>query len=471
MPSYPQPSAGPFAITPIQQIHLPQQIVDHRIQSIRNVTPDTEGRSDSPFNDIVDQLIHRLQTAEQHGWTWQEATAVKRRTWATLKMYTLHLGSQGAENWLHPFTEDIANSILSQPPESWHPSKRRQVTQLFLLQFNRIACLSHLSELLRRSWAVARGGTDEAAKVWAENANLIFHERGPEQLAQQLRQNETVEELAARFHISENGRFRELLYEWILIGRLKSIPLGVVQDDLFSRVERDKEHILSSGRALGSVAVEILIKRSASEGSGILPEAWSRKLVPLSCDPRTPSAANQARWWGWATIAEKQIAIRALAGLNLREFIALLEESLRGSGNAHQFPRRRDFLLQLYENKSILDARIVVHEDTYFKLDPHTRNMLLPSQVQSSQRASFICLKCTHDICLVEGTHNFALRGDIGNPNFPLPGFWESAPRHYRDSQFRIAERRCRIFQRHSGHWEDSFLYNLRSRHHIDWQL
>jgi len=386
-------------------------------------------------------------------------------------MYTLHLGTQGADNWLDPFTEDIANSVLSHPPESWHPSTRRQVTQLFLLQFNRIACLSHLSELLRRSWATASGGVDEAAKVWAANANFIFHERGPEQLAHQLRENETVEELAARFHISENGRFRELLYEWILIGRLKAIPFGELENNLFSRVERDKEHILNSGRALGSVAVKILIKRSSSEGDGILPEAWSRKLVPLSCDPRTPNAANQAKWWGWATIDEKQIAIRALAGLNLREFIKLLEDSLRDTNKSHQFPQRRDFLLKLYENKYILDARIVVHDDTYRRLDSQTRKTLLPSQVRSSKRASFICLRCSHDICLVEGTHDFGLRGDIGNADFPFKGFWDSAPGYYLDSQFRVPAESCGLYRVHVKGWEDKFLYNLRSRYHIDWQL
>jgi hypothetical protein len=202
-----------------------------------------------------------------------------------------------------------------------------------------------------------------------------------------------------------------------------------------------------------------------------VPNAWKQQIVTYACDPRIPSQTEQVRWWGWATTKQRNIALRALTELTLRKFIALLRVSLEGTAAEGQFEKRADMLIHIFELGKVIDARLLVHENVFHTLPSQTRQVLKPFKTSGGQQhTSFICLKCSNDLYLIEGTHSFALRGFVGENRFPIPTLWQSAPgAHFHDSRCRVPEHTCDIFQRHTGDWVWNFNYKLRQRR-IEWR-
>ena len=426
------------------------------------------------MEDQIERLIERLRSAREQGQGWEEATDVPRREWALLRVYTLHLGNQDASKWLAPFDDPIAESVLGTQSAAWHSSRRREATQFFFTHFGleEFKSLPMVATMLRDAWNSAGSKLiNPAEKCWAENATLLFSTVAPDAIAGEWRPGESVAELGDRFHIHEDGRFRDCLSEALILRRLNEIPLFADEPLLFDLCQRDKEKQFQGGRRLGSRAVEVIVRRVIKEANGNWEETWSQKLVPLACDPRTLAPAEQQRWWGWATNHERETAIRGLTGLNIQEFIRLLEASLRGTGSSHQFPRRRDFLLHLFGKKVIQEARLVVHNDIYYELDIFTRDSLQPSRSSGGgQKTSFICLKCSSEVYLIEGTHNFGLRGFVGSDHFPISNFWRAIPQFYEDNQLRVRPDLCDLYQiHHQGDWQGDFLWKLRSNYHIEW--
>jgi hypothetical protein len=462
-----------FALRPLWSPKLSGSRALASIQKLKEITPESGRGSSANLEDRVEALRARLQASRENGWSWCDATNVPRREWALIKLYTLHLGATGSEQWLCPFNDLVAESVLGTDGSRWHPSRRRDVTNFFFVQFDRITCLAKLSEMLRSAWINAKGRiTDPAARTWAGFADALFACDGPDRIAAHWQPGETIDDLANRFFVPQASVFRDQLFNSVLLRRLGQLPIFSEDHDLFGEVERSKTRSFRDGRLLGGRANEILIDRVLKEAGGQWKETWSRRVVPFACHPRTLDPAEKQRWWGWANPQQIDAAIRGLTGLNIREFIRLLEGSLRGTGNEHQFPRRRDFLLKIFDSNLIQDAKLVVHSDLFHQLDSATRRSLQPSQSKGGgQRTSFICLKCSDGIFLIEGTHSFSLRGFRGEGRFPINGFWNNPPKLYDGTIFRSDEARCDVYQRHTAGWEDSFLRKLRRDLHIDWHL
>lgn len=417
----------------------------------------------SGLENRVEDLKERLRASKENRWSWEEATDVPRREWTLLRLYSLYLGTAGADEWLCEFNDAVAESVLGTDGRRWHPSRRRDVTNLFFIQFDRIEALNRISEMLMKAWqsesVIPR---EDCSRIWRENSGTLFGMDGPERVAAYWREGEGVDELADRFAIPKTSLFREMLFQSVLLRRLRGIRLFEVDRELFREIENSKETRFRHGRTLGSCAVEILVERVITEAKELWEPAWSRQLVPFACDPRTLNLAERERWWGWANQVQRKAAVKALTGLNIKEFIRLLKDSLSETGNEHQFKRRSDFLLWMFSNGLIEDAKLVVHADLYGNIDAATKKSLQPSRSQGSgQRTSFVCLKCAGGVSLIEGTHNFGLRG-FREGRFPIANFWEMAPRAFEDGALRVSENRCDIYQRHSGEWESSFLDKLR---------
>jgi hypothetical protein len=351
---------------------------------------------------------------------------------------------------------------------------RRQATLLYFAHFGeeRLPCLGWLADRLRESWS----GTDDqdlpdpASCSFRDHATTLFDKAAPARLAKHCQPGESADHLADRFHLPEQGLFRERLVEEVILSRLRSTSPDQSDPDLYQVVMEEKERRLRPLR-LGAEAVRILIHRSIKEHDGWVPEPWRENLVTFACDPRLPNAAEQEKWWDcWATRAEKDVAIRALSALTIEKFLELLADSLWDNPYSYQFEERRDFLLNLFKLGKILEARLVAHERIYHNMDPATRRVVMPSRAtRNSQKTSFICLRCTDSVFLVEGTHNFGLRGFVGKDSFPVPRFWSSGPGVYTADRFRVSPRRCSIYQAHHGDWVSGFRWQLRKRH-IEWQ-
>lgn len=463
-----------FNLRPIRTPRLDGAMLQRAVSRIGKMTEGWEGDGTASFTGLLEDFRIRMREGLQEGKSFEECTNGRRREWLLLSLYLNDLGAEESREWLPPLDKDVVDSVLGQNPGKLKRHIRRLATQLYFTHYGRerLPCLESMCGMLESAWrSASREKLDPISKVWAEHAQILFAIDAPDKVAEWWKAGMSVRELADTFHIHEGGLFRERLLESLILSRLRSLPLKNNDLELNDLVISEKERKLNSGLCLGAAAVKILVGRSQRESASMVPDNWSEHLVTYACDPRIPNSEMQTRWWGWATSSEKDVAIRALSKLSLEAFIKLLEQSLRGTNAEHQFPARSKMLLNLFKIGKVIDARLIVHRDLNHRLDARTKNVLRPSWVSGgAQHTSFICLRCTNDVFLIEGTHSFALRGFVGPNSFPVRGFWSSVPKGYHDSELRVTETKCPIYQRHhTGDWIWDFLAQLRGRN-IEWR-
>lgn len=466
-----------FDFLNLRNIRTPQLddvMLRRALKRMAGIPNSGDGSDGISFISLLDAFRARMRAGLLKGESLEQYTNSRRREWLLLTLYLNDLSGEESRAWLPPLDTRIANSILGENPLRMKRHLRRLATQLYFTHYGqeRIPCLGVLCEMLKAAWrSVPREKLDPIAKIWAEHADILFDRDAPDKVAERWTPGISVQELADTFRIHQGGLFRERLLESLILSRLRTLPFGTNDPELNDLVVSEKDRKLKSTSPLGAAAVQILVHRSQRENTSMVPEDWSEHIVTYACDPRIPNSEMQQRWWGWATSSEKDVAIRALSKLSLQAFIKLLEQSLRGTNAAHQFPARSRMLLNLFKIGKVIDARLIVHKDLNYRLDVRTKNVLRPSWVSGgAQHTSFICLRCTDDVFLIEGTHSFALRGFVGSNSFPVKNFWNSAPMGYHDSELRVREKICQIYQRHhTGDWIWDFVSQLRKRH-IEWK-
>lgn len=465
-------SSDLFHLRRIKGLTLNQKKLDRVIRELTNLTAKWEDRGSIDSPDLVGDLRQRIQEGVAQNRKFNDYTAVKRRESLLLTLYLSDLADVTVREWLPAFDKKVAISILGSDPGTVKKHLRRMATQLYFTHYDeeRLPCLKWFAAFLKNSW-VAAGETalDHITKTWSENAETLFGNDAPDDVAKKWQGKESVEELADRFYIHEETLFRGRLFEALIFRQLRETSHQVISNDLNLLVTTAKDRILKNGYPLGSEAVKILITRSKDESNSRIPNSWREQIVTFACDPRIPSPSEKAKWWGWATPSDRDIAIRALSELTLHEFISLLKDSLWGTDKEHQFPERERFLLKLFEMGKVIEARMVVNHRLYRSMDRQTKTLLSPSWVSgpANQHTSFICLRCTNDVFLVEGTHDFALRGYVGRSAFPIRDFWDSGPKQYYDQDLRTRDHQ--IYQTHQGTWVSKLVVQLRG-HNIEWR-
>lgn len=448
--------------------------LEKRIKVLDRITSHLGGQGSLESRDQIDELREKVRAGYQAGKIFREYTAVPRRESRLLSLYLMDLGDVHSRGLLPPFDEGTAISILGDRGENLKKHIRRQATQLYFLHHGdeRIEALRFVADRLRFSWrreAIERL-FDNASKAYQKHADLLFSVDAPRMIAKQKHEGEAADELASRFGIPIESEFHERLIEEVILERVRTTKPNEIGAELDTLVVESKERRMGAGYPLGAEVLRILIKRSIADFNEKVPAEWKEKIAIYACDPRLPDPAEQARWWGWAGQREKNVALRALTELTLRQFIELLRQSLGGTAAGEPFEKRAKMLLRIFELGKVIDARLAVHEDTYRSLPPKLINSLRPLQTGGGpQHTSFICLHCVNDIYLIEGTHSFALRGFLGADSFPVSDLWSASPGdHFDDGCFRVSESECDIFQRHIGDWLWYFNSQLR-QHHIEW--
>lgn len=463
--------------------HLKPPVLDHghltsSIGTLAELTKDLTMPPGPGVADPVTELRSRIQQAHLLGMEIKDVTVgIKRREFLLLSLYLFDLYSDDTRNSLPAFGRSLATLLLGAPRTPMKRHIRRQATLLYFAHFGeeRLPCLEWLADRLQESWSSAgeHDLPDPASRSFHEHAATLFNKAAPASLAQYWQPGESADRLADRFHLPEQGLFRERLVEEVILSRLRSTSADQPDTALYNLVAEEKDRRLRTVR-LGAEAVRILIRRSITEHHGWVPKPWRENLVTFACDPRLPNPGEQEKWWDcWASRSEKDVAIRALSEVTIEKFLELLADSLWDNPYSYQFEERKDFLLNLFKLGKIIEARLVAHEKIYHNMDPATRRIVMPSRAtKNSEKTSFICLRCSGDVFLIEGTHNFGLRCFVGKDSFPVPGFWSSGPGTYTADRFKVSPRRCSIHQPHIGDWVSSFKWKLRarlSRNHIEW--
>lgn len=460
-----------LTLRPLDRPRINEGAVSEAERNLKRLAEGLERGSAHGQADLVEVLRARLRQVGSI-YTFAQAIQVPRLQWRLLKLYSQELSESVLPTWLPALGNDMVNLMLRTSGSQWHRSRRRDVTLLYFRHFDRIDALTLISNMLLEAWTSGPEALDSDSRFWNQYANWLFAENAVERVAGEASKGESAAELLARFRITSDGRLAEAIRHQRLLGRLMKLDFGANDLDLFHEIEDEKETLLHDGSNVGSRAVKYLVNTAISQGKP-LPPAWANQLVRFACDPRIPNTAAQQKWWRWATEEAKRTAIDALAGLTISEFLALLDDSLSSSNQRRQFKRRKLCLLQMLKEGLIADARLVIHDSVYSHLDSSILKSLMPEVVRGGgQKASFICLRCINDVFLIEGTHNFALRGFVGEAHFPIRGFWTGSCRtDYQDYHFRVTKSDCDVYQVHSGdHWIDRLFEQLRDYpHHIHW--
>ncbi len=436
-------------------------------RNIARFEQDTESKR---FKSRKEELIRRLQRRPVTGESFEQATSIAGRERLLLSLYLEYLGQVAAQSWLPVFDNAIAKSLLGISGARWHERMRRRAVMLFFTHFDQLEALPFLCSRITESYASSQGGGVGLTRIWSEYYKTIFAPTGHENVAKQVKASEKLVQLMARLGVPEKGRFGEKLRQVFLLNGIKSAPFGKATA-IFEEVATLKNEHAPDNLLMGAAALKILVSRVINEGGRKWAGDWPSWISRFGCDPRHGRATAQGtKWWGWATDAELRLAQQGITGLTLRFFIEFLRNSLVGTEKEAQFALRSRFLLALFESGKIQNARLVLNYSSLQRLDYKFRDLWTVTQLgATTDQTSMICLRCTDDIYIIEGTHSFGLR--MFHKEFPIRGFWVLPKKTYQDRELRISPSLCPIFLRHdrSGKWVGKFFTELRSKFHIEW--
>jgi hypothetical protein len=451
---------------------LKQPLTQLRQMQERNEAKWGAGGGSKIFNNRKEKLIKRFQGAVNPR---DELTKIQSTEvgWQRL-LLSLYVESHG-QDWLPKFDVQVATSILGTDASEWNTSRRRQATLLFFERFDSLPALSFLANQLRKAYSIGADTIAGIGAVWLKERNFIFYPDGPQRIAKEAALNEKWEQLRDRFGVPENGSFSEKLRQVYLLEKLQRCALGD-EPEILQEIERCRAEPAIDSLCLGAAALRIIVLRVETEGRCSWPHAWQRWIVRLGCDPRMGRhSAEGAKWWGWATDSQLRIAQHGVTGLTLRFFIGFLEHSLRGTEKESQFTLRSRFLLALFEAGKIQDTRLCLNwaqlqrmkgAMAVSEIEQGTYDHYIAHLSDTTDKTSMICLRCTDDIFIIEGTHTFGLRVYRGNGRFPITGFWERSRKTYQDRELRVG----RDFIPHDqwGRWVEKFFGELRWKHHLE---
>ena len=378
-------------------------------------------------------------------------------------LLSLYIESHG-QDWLPSFDDGVAFDVLGNDGSVWNASRCRQAATLFFERFESLPALSFLAKQLRSAFAGDMNRLGANGTIWAQQVNVIFQTNGPETIIKTAKVNEALQSLMERYNIPLRGAFSERMRQVYLLALLNRCPLGD-EPNVLQEIENDRDRPALDALSLGAAALRILVSRVELEGGGQWPEGWRKWLVRLGCDPRMGRhTAEGAKWWGWATSSQWNLAVQGIIGLSLKIFFDFLD----GTVSAHQWEERRQFLETCFDAGKILDARLVLNARCMQRLPVKMRDKWNTASLSSTtEDTCIIALRCTDDIYLLEGTHSYALRAF--HQTFPVKGFWERVRQQYADSELRISPRECPVFVRHSGDWVWNLLHELQLKFHVEW--
>lgn len=437
----------------------------------RNLAIATPGGEPGPLRDRKERMKRRLMERGQ-AVTFEQATDEVGRERILLSLY-LEYSARSEATWLPKFDDAVVYSVLGASGCDWHAGRRRQATQLFFSHFDQLPSsgLSRLCELLVDAYDSIESEENGPVALWRHYRMLIFSPAGHQCVAGSAGQSETLHLLMERFAIPSDGRFAECLRQVFFLNAVRDSPIGKEVSAL-AEIEALKSERASVSQLMGAAALQIMVQRVAKEGGRKWSSDWSNWITRLGCDPRHGRAtAEGAKWWGWATDDELRLAQQGITGRDLRFFIEFLRQSLQGTNKEPQFEDRSRFLLSLYEAGKIESARLALNLTTYERLDPRYRDVWSVAHLsKTSDDTSMICLKCSDQIFVIEGTHSFGLR--MFHKDFPVSDFWENPLKTYQDRKLRISPAECSLYLRHDpgGNWVGGFFTHLQNRLHVEWE-
>jgi hypothetical protein len=456
---------------PILYPRISERLIEDACARIRSRTERNSNGVASKRRDNREEALKDVLKKWDRTNSFDIVTNVIGREKILLNIYHKNL-QRSDSNWLPELEDNIAVSILGDKSKNLSRFRRKQTALLYFRHYSKIPAVNFFSNKLLTSFSSEDDCRSHEEKTWYLYRAILFGGNAIAKVTNSSPNEESFTQLLERLalqNLQESSDFISLLKESILLKRISEVSYGE-GDDILEEIEKVRDTPFRDGLLMGSAALKILITRVANEGKSLWSPDWSKWIIRLGCDPRF-SRSNEkfAKWWGWASNSEIRIAQQGVTGLTLSFFLTYLDHSL---DNKTQFQARKNFLLKnLYESGKIISARLALNWNAYSRLDTKYKDKWSVTHLsQTTDDTSMIVLKCTDDIYIIEGTHNFALR--VFYKDFPIYGFWDNPKDTYQDKSLRISPSNCSKFIPHDqyGHWVNHFYRYLRSLR-IEWSI
>jgi len=455
-------------------------IARQKLQEITalNLKKSAFGSSSAVFTSQREELIRRLKLRSKR--EKFEDIAGSGRERLLLNIY-LEYASDANATWLPKFDTTIAQVLLGGDVEEWHAARRRDITLLFFMHFDRLPAIGLLCKMLTDAYAVANVNSSQQSEIWHKYRDVIFALDGPERVARAAQKGEKITALMERFAIPADGKatsscFSLRLKESYLLRNLELSEIGHGREVL-EEIKRARESPYQAGLLLGAAALKVMTQKVLKSGGSW--GAWADWMLELGCDPNRIRSDQFPIWWGaWhPTRAELECAQRGLRSRTLEYFIKALEDSLRETDKYDQFESRARFIRWLDATDKIEDFKLIltsVHFQSLPKVH-RTENTSIKKFANTNRYgASIIVLKCTDSVWISEGTHSYAIR--VFRNTLPIRDVF-SENRNFTYAEFisgtmhkDICEK-MGIWETHLGDWVNRLIRKIRYKHNVEWYL
>ena len=251
---------------------------------------------------------------------------------------------------------------------------------------------------------------------------------GPVQLVEQVR--DSGHELSATFEALglqgfDDGRYGDICRAHFYLETLRGLSPGEY-DPVLDELQKPSvaKAPYEGERRIGHIALEILIDRVGQEPG----DAWLNFILNLAGDPRIARNSPNYREW-WQFLGEERVQkVRGWLVKDLRLFLSAVEEYGIETQNLElqrMFPARKRFIEGLFEQKLIVNARLMLGNKAQ-----DTVRKILGSEVKTSfarmegrmHDKAVIYMDCGA-FHLVQGSHSFKIWVYLALPSELLRSF------------------------------------------------
>jgi len=213
-----------------------------------------------------------------------------------------------------------------------------------------------------------------------------------------------------------SSRFFEVSQNIFYLKRIEGLKPNQ-SDDILFEVRAVKVHSApyEDGHMLGhSIVIALIDKLSGCNEEPT--NLWLKTILAIAGDPRIPSShRNYLKWWSHFGHKRINQMRRWLSKMDMGLFLDIVKEFSERKGGEdmrRMFPKRKRFLEGLFEKKLVQDAQLFLSSqpEEYLR-SRFGKDEQLPyfARLTGTNNKLTIFYFRMGDVCLVEGTHSFAL--------------------------------------------------------------
>ncbi|MEG3615723.1 EH signature domain-containing protein [Isoptericola haloaureus] len=274
----------------------------------------------------------------------------------------------------------------------------------------------------------------DVVEIVRSSPHYVTSADGPHALARDLirdgRRLET-DPVASALCQDDRGRFAQMVRNEYYLGLIEAADHTSAHHD-FLHDATDRATALRRDDNDHRFGIAVLRGLCDKPDTVVPSAAWVDAVLRIGGDPRHEQSSSWHDWWSHLEPALRQRAVRWMSGADLRAFLDAVRvygDETANTSLQRMYPRRRRFLMGLYESGLVQDTRLILGSNIRPTVKRVTDVSLAGvAQFSDQARDTAIVLVDCGEFHLIEGSHNFKLHAYIGPPG---PEITDSSRRHF----------------------------------------